>query len=576
MARKPRFNRQGRAGAQNTVSADWSKGMVRDAPRTALPQNSLYNSVDFLLHQPGLMYKRGGTAYAGPAMTGSTYCAQVSYVNFPAGAKLLGVGDDGHLFTVTSGTTTDVATLGTGWPGVDTIKLRASDVILPASTGKHFPKVYDGSTVRYLGPNTTTTGSNALPAATVNVDSTTGFLTPVAGTVGSFWVSDGTNIDQVTYTGKTATSFTGCLKGANTYAAGAVVSTVPPFKYYGIYKTRIVGGGVSGYANRSYFSVTPTDGTNTTFNSSQWNTTVSSIDHDEAITGYAALANLLLIFSSGRTERIIGSIPPPSSDMDRAPVGAIGCTDARSIVVQEGNALFANPRGVYLTNGSGFVSLTAEGMIETYWQSLFPGYDPATWTIAAGTWRSFYFVSVMNGSTLVDTLMCNIPRRAWWRLSNIKGVMFSPGVGTADELYMADRSTNRVVSLSGITTPTASIKNDANGTAVAPTAEFRLEGSGPNVKHFGHGHITYDMRDAGSDNPTLAVTVAPGIEATTFAAVAESPLAETTDAVRARTTVAKVSQGVTVKVAQTHASSKTEVYALEVEERAIVPQAGGQ
>lgn len=571
MARRPRFNRQGRAGAQNTVAADWSKGMVRDAPRTALPQNALYNSVDFLLHQPGLMYKRGGTAYAGPAMTGSTYCAQASYLNFPAGAKLIGVGDDGHLFTVTAGTTTDIATLGTGWPGVDTIKLRFGDAVLPGSTGKILPKFYDGSTVGYLGPDTTSTGSNALPTATVNVTSTTGFLS-----TGTFWISDGTNADQVTYTGKGATTFTGCTGGTHTFAAGAIVGTVPPFKYYTVYKTRIVGGGVSGSENRSYFSVTPTDGTNTAFNSSQWDSANSYIDHDEAITGYAALANQLLIFSSSKTERIIGSTPPPGSDMDRAPVGAVGCTDARSIVVQEGNALFANPRGVYLTNGSGFASLTTEGLIETYWQSLFAGYDPASWTVAAGTWRSFYFVTIMNGSTLVDTLMCNVPRRAWWRLSNIKGVMFSPGVGTVDELYMADRSTNRVVSLSGITTPTASIKNDANGTAVAPTAEFRLEGTGPNVKHFGHGHITYDMRDAGSDNPVLAVTVAPGVEATTFAAVAESPLVETSDAVRARTTVAKVSQGVTVKVAQTNASSKTEVYALEVEERALVPQAGGQ
>jgi hypothetical protein len=140
--------------------------------------------------------------------------------------------------------------------------------------------------------------------------------------------------------------------------------------------------------------------------------------------------------------------------MDRAPVGSIGCTDARSIVVQEGNAIFANPRGVYLTNGAGFASLTTEGFIETYWQSLFVGYDPSTWTIAAGVLRSFYFVFILdNNGALVDALMCYVPNRAWWRLTNMRGLMFASAVGAQEELYYADRSTNRIVKLSGIFTP---------------------------------------------------------------------------------------------------------------------------
>jgi hypothetical protein len=125
-------------------------------------------------------------------------------------------------------------------------------------------------------------------------------------------------------------------------------------------------GGSTANPNRLFFSPTPDI-------EATWDTANSWIDCDYAITGLASLHNVLLIFSQGHTERIIGSTPPPGSDMDRAPVGSIGCTDARSIVVQEGNAIFANPRGVYLTNGAGFASLTTEGFIETYWQSLLPG-----------------------------------------------------------------------------------------------------------------------------------------------------------------------------------------------------------
>jgi hypothetical protein len=74
------------------------------------------------------------------------------------------------------------------------------------------------------------------------------------------------------------------------------------------------------------------------------------------------------------------------------------------------------------------------------------------------------------------------------------------------------------------------------------------------------------MRDSG-DNPMMAVTVAPGAEATTDAAVPESPLAATADAVRSRVSLNKDAQGVTLTFAQTGPSSFTKLLALEVEER---------
>jgi hypothetical protein len=40
--------------------------------------------------------------------------------------------------------------------------------------------------------------------------------------------------------------------------------------------------------------------------------------------------------------------------------------------------------------------------------------------------------------------MCNVPRRAWWRLTNVQGKMFAQGVGKQDELYYADQTAARV------------------------------------------------------------------------------------------------------------------------------------
>src|SRR5881394_886308 len=94
---------------------DWSKGMIRDAPRQDIPTGGLYNSVDFLLDQPGIAYKRGGSSYAGPAMTAATYAQNCVYADFTAASQLLGVGDNGHLYKVTAGTTTDVGTMGAAY-----------------------------------------------------------------------------------------------------------------------------------------------------------------------------------------------------------------------------------------------------------------------------------------------------------------------------------------------------------------------------------------------------------------------------------------------------------------------------
>jgi hypothetical protein len=316
-----------------------------------------------------------------------------------------------------------------------------------------------------------------------------------------------------------------------------------------------------------YFSQTPDV-------NAAWDTANSYIDADNNISGFAALNTALLIFSANGMERIIGATPPPNSDMDRAPISPIGCTDTRSIVQVGPYVYFANPEGVYLTNGSTPVSLTAQGGISTYWRSLFAGYITAapvpsasTWTIAAGYYRGFLFVSVVNDSRVLQvTLMCNLATRAWWRITNVNAMCYATSVdGT--ELWYGNGDTNRVTAMSGIFSPAAGNKNDANGTAVTPTIEFSPIGQGAGVKSYGFGRLDFDMRDAASDNPTMAVTVKSGIEADTSTTPVESPIAETLTLDKQRFSICRDAQAVTIALAQTNASSKTEIYALEVEQR---------
>ncbi len=491
---------------------DWSKGMVRDAPRQDIPQGGVYNSVDFMLDEPGMAYKRGGTTYSGPAMGTASYAQNTVYADFVNGSQLLGVGDNGSLYLVTPATTTTLGALGAAY--VPTCK----------------PVYHHGGTLeRVIFP---TNNGSAVPK----------------------WYSTGI---------------------APSFSIGTMVSSVPHATVCAIYKSRLVLANDHVNTVRIWFSPsTVTSGTNI---DQTWDSTNAWVDADFPVVGMAALQNSLLIFSTHQTERLTGTTPPPGSDFDHAPVGRVGCTDARSITNWQNYAIFANTRSIYSTNGVGFDDLLKRAGMVTYWQSILTGYNPATWTISSGIlWQNYLFVSVMNGSTFVDCLICNLARNTWWRASNIKASSFTSAVDVKDELYYSDRTTNRLVSLSGLWNPTAANKNDANGTAVAPVLETRTMSPSVGVKTYGIGRVTYDMQDAASDNPTLAVSRAEGLEAPTFTACPESPLPETTNVTRKTVTFSRVSQGLTVRVAQANASSQTQLYAVESEILGIGEEYGSQ
>lgn len=357
---------------------------------------------------------------------------------------------------------------------------------------------------------------------------------------------------------------------SGTLTSGDLGGTPPAGKYAEVHVSRVVLGGATATPNRIYFSPIPDI-------EATWDKTNAYIDTTHNLTALASIQGVLLCFSSGATERIIGNIPPGTvgENMELQPLGQIGCADARSIAAWGSYVVFASQEGVYVTNGSGFDSLTEKpdgtGIL-SYWRSLYATVAANSGFIAGGILnRNYYLLTLGYGSTIVKTLLCYLPRKAWMPLTNIGCIQYAPASSGSDELYGATISGNpgnRVLKFSGILSPSSSNKNDANGTAVAPTLQYRMSGQGLGLKAYGDGHLIYDMRDAATDNPTLAVSIDTGIEANTgFVAVAESPLAETTDSVRKRFTISKDAQAVNVKLAQTGASSKTEIYALEVQHR---------
>ena len=329
------------------------------------------------------------------------------------------------------------------------------------------------------------------------------------------------------------------------------------------------------YPNRVWFSPIPDIET-------AWDTANSWFDVPHEVTGLASMQGVLIISTRGETWRVLHDVPPghPSFNMELQPLATVGCVDARSIVKMNGVVYWAHESGIYYTNGAAPQSITlrpdATG-IGNLWADALDGYSPQLGSVVcAGVYLNKHlFVTVRHSASDPQAgaryqFLYYEPTGSWVRLADgVTADMYATSFAPTGELYAAcgDGSDPvRALKLSGLFTPSAANKTDANGEAVAPTITMRtLTDAQPALKAWGRARLTYDMRDAASDNPTLAVAAASGMEATTFATV--STLAETSDTVRQRFSVARDSQAMTIRLTQSNASASTELHMLEVESR---------
>lgn len=483
------------------AEADCSRGIVRDMPRSSIPAGGVYDAADFLVDQPGVARKRGGTAYQSNALGATTTgVGFVAAPEFPTGELVVGRGADGHLYDATAGSVVDAGAFAIST--LDRPKLYIDKLIVPSSDGTTAPK--------------------------------------------KVYVSTGT------------------LTSAN------LGGSPPAGRLCETHLSHVVLGSSLANPNRGWFSPIPDV-------EATWDTSNAYVDFNHALTAYASIQGVLLGFSSGACERLIGSVPPGTTgeNMSLQTIGTIGCADARSIAPWGGYIVFASQEGVYVTNGAGFDSLTEKpdgSGILSYWRSLYSTVAANSGFIAGGILnRNYYLVTLGYGSTLVATLVCYLPRKAWARVTNVGCSMYASASVGSDELYGASMSGhpgNRILRFSGILSPSAANKNDADGTPVLPLVEYRMIGQGTGLKAYGDAHLTYDMRNDG-DAPSLAVKINTGIEAgTSYVSVAESPLGATSDSTRKRFTLSKDAQAVNVQIQQTNASAKTEIYLFEAEHRA--------
>ena len=333
------------------------------------------------------------------------------------------------------------------------------------------------------------------------------------------------------------------------------LSGAPSAKFAGVYKDHALLANDSGIAtslvhpNRIWFSAA---GDPTT-----WDTTFGWWDTTGPITGLASLTNAILIFHPNSTERLRGTTPPPGSDMVLEPLlPNVGCLDANSIAYWQNRAIFASSQGVYMTDGVTSVDLTASASLKTYWQSLMSGYD-SSWRVAAGIYRDHYIVTISSNvglGTFTDSLCFSLQTQAAWRFTNLCGSAFASVTNTQQEkLYMGQWNANRVAELSSLWSPSASVKQDGDGTNPTPIIEtgmYRgydrlhrrwIESMGKQKWRW--AYVDYDLRDAATDNPTMTLSYCS--TPTGSYTATDRTLPETTDISRVRRALSKTQGGAT-------------------------------
>lgn len=501
--------------------ATFNRGIIKDVPPSAVPVGGVIDAIEFLFDRPGGAHKRGGTAYQSTALgiAGSVY--QVGWADFSNGAKLVAVAPGGtshavHVYDVTGSSSVDAGSGG--------------------SSAKQRPVFYNDHLILIGG------GGGGVPTDCTNMS-------------GTLTLAD--------------------LAGSPPAATVAVS--------HGGY---FILANAAGNPNRLWFSPVP-DITAT------WDTTNAYIDSEAPITGLASVQGVLVIFHNGSCERLIGSIPPGTvgENMSLQPLSAVaGCVDPRSICAIGGEIVFADASGIWATNGSSVSSLTSrkDGLgVSSLWRQYMALYDPSAMVVTGGTFGSDYYwasiLSLDNSSKWLTSLflVLHFPTGAWSPFggSGISCVMFTSSETGPPETYGAFGRDGRILKLSDLFLPIPTNKQDADGDAITPQMTTRMLGSGPNVKAYGHAHLTYNMVDAASDNPTLVVSSSveqTGAAGVSLTAVAESPLAKTTGITRKRFTVNKESQSLYLTFAQTANSLHTEIYMLECEVRPHPNQSDGQ
>lgn len=254
-----------------------------------------------------------------------------------------------------------------------------------------------------------------------------------------------------------------------------------------VYRDRLVAGGDKSKPQQVIFSKLET---NSGPLAGSWDP-LSYIDSSRDITGLAPLSSLILVFHNNAIEKIRGTIPPAKNlDTDMSVdllTGAHGCTDPASIVAWDENVIFANQKGVHVTDGATIRSLTDQGGIGELWQMLF-SFRRDDVGICAEICSNKLYVSLLteyDGTTPIEQrsylFVCDLASRAWHLFENVEATCMIRSKVQHEEIFWGVDAQNRSAANANRLarlTPTLTSQREADpDNPVAPYADV-VDGDG--------------------------------------------------------------------------------------------------
>jgi len=330
--------------------------------------------------------------------------------------------------------------------------------------------------------------------AQINLDGTVTNIGTVAGGVAQNPLMLADKVVFLSATGQPPVVVTATASSAS---AAPLPGSPPAGKYGSVYKSRLMVANFPGQEERVQFSPPLLDPAKT------WDVN-SWYDSSQPITGIGALRSVVLLFHAGSVERLRGSKPPDTAASDpgdfvlESLFDACGCGDAKSIAYWNDNCIFADERGVHLTDGAIVRNLIGQGGLLTYWRSLYR----ARASLAAETYLDYYVITLRDQTGVGMTLVCDLTTRSWFRFTNIRALSYVRSVGTQENLWGGRAGTGRLTSLAECFFPpvlgAGQSDVDDDGTPVLPSFEtpwFRLQEEGRKRVRF--SYLSYDARVAG-------------------------------------------------------------------------------
>jgi len=289
------------------------------------------------------------------------------------------------IFTATAGnnswTAIDTGRTSAGTYDFEVYNFDGNDKFIVVD-GNNDPTIFNTSfTATDINPSSTGTGSST--NLLVAIASGTGMSTGGGASGGTITVKDTSQFassgsllignEQFTYTGKTATTFTGVDRAQNSSVAAdhAVADFVfdlfPPdvqgAKFVTAFKDHMFYAGMSTSKQEVVFSVP--------FIENNFNVAIGagSIKVDDTIVGLKVFRQDLFIFCENRIFKLSGS---SSSDFSITPVTRdIGCVNGQTIQEFAGDLIFLAPDGLRTVAGTARIGDVELGTISTVVQPLF-------------------------------------------------------------------------------------------------------------------------------------------------------------------------------------------------------------